>query len=478
LNQIDTNIVMPSVDASRRKFSSSNIISQNPENDAENRSDLWARTDAFEMLREKITGITRSMQEFQIQELLFLQDDDEAKKYAMERSNSCLSPVSISSSFSSSIPPSGLSRFSLVRSDSVSSAFSNITPHVLQTRQTTRSQCHFSSAASSSSSSGNNSTFQLAQDSNGISEKEDQLDLPSYPQHPLQRYHHSSLNEEKLDFSNYKISTWSQLEVDGKEHDSGSSRSISPLWRSVSLNSTALFPQSSDMTHSKLDELSETMSLSSSPSSISFPDFQDEREWKEQYMNLISTCITQSEQLENLSTEALVAEKKVRELMLTDLIVDEQFRQREYQYEQRLRECQEVSIRQLHMIECLEELAAEINMKLERPESSRSGAVAERAYHTENETTNQDHKRISISKRLKDSADNVVHKLRWEIGMFVGGGVGTGHVVHSFKGSLKGTDVLITGSGATRVSQHDSSMEDERVEQAELPVNNTQEVNK
>ncbi|KAI8878190.1 hypothetical protein K501DRAFT_149134, partial [Backusella circina FSU 941] len=232
-------------------------------------------------------------------------------------------------------------------------------------------------------------------------------------------------------------------------------------------NSTALFHPSSDMIHSKLDELSETMSLSSSPSSISFQEFQEEREWKEQYMNLITTCINQSEQLEHLSIEALTTEKRVRELMLIDNTVDEQFRQREHQYEQRIRECQEVSLRQLRMIDSLEELAADINMKLEKPESSENTAAAKRAYHTENKSTNLDHKKKSISECLKYSADNMVHKLRWNIGMFVGGGVGTGHVVHSFKGSLKGTDILITGSGATRVSQHDSLMEDERAGQAE-----------
>ncbi|KAL0077851.1 hypothetical protein F4703DRAFT_1881574 [Phycomyces blakesleeanus] len=62
--------------------------------------------------------------------------------------------------------------------------------------------------------------------------------------------------------------------------------------------------------------------------------------------------------------------------------------------------------------------------------------------------------RWGFRKRVVDILDiktkiDWVYKARWEVAMLLGGGVGTGRVIHTFEGRLHGVEMIIAGSGLT-----------------------------
>jgi hypothetical protein len=231
----------------------------------------------------------------------------------------------------------------------------------------------------------------------------------------------------------------------------------------ASPNLTALFVTTNNLIHSKLDELSETASIHS--------ESEDASDWRRQFLNLVTLCIQQSEELESLSVDILYAEQRVRELMFLNQSIHEQFHEREKQYEERIRECQEVAKQQLLMIDSLEELMADINMKLEstqkkpegvkQPEGNEEEEEREQKRREEEEDRRWDFsKAISELLKMEDKLD-IVHKMRWDVGMFVGGGVGTGHIIHSFENRLHGIDLMIAGSGMTNEPIDEQEEEEE-----------------
>ncbi|KAG1079494.1 hypothetical protein G6F42_023738 [Rhizopus arrhizus] len=253
--------------------------------------------------------------------------------------------------------------------------------------------------------------------------QEDETLTQSFNQY---RMHHDS--------SNYNYS-----EEEEEEEDLNERQLKSP-------NLTALFTTTNSLINSRLDELSETASIKSNTSQL---------EWQKQFLSLVTSCIQQSEALESLSTDVLNAEHRVRELMLVNDTLHEQFHEREKQYEERIRECQQVAHQQLVMIDSLEELTADINMKMEsrRREVNRQEAL--RALDANNTLRDQELQlqqqqnerwnfQRSVSDLLNmDDKHDVIQKMRWEIGMFVGGGVGTGHIIHSYQDKLNGIDMMI-----------------------------------
>ncbi|KAG1249842.1 hypothetical protein G6F68_013118 [Rhizopus microsporus] len=157
--------------------------------------------------------------------------------------------------------------------------------------------------------------------------------------------------------------------------------------------------------------------------------------------------------------------------MFLNQSIHEQFHEREKQYEERIRECQEVAKQQLLMIDSLEELMADINMKLEstqkkpegvkQPEGNEEEEERERKRREEEEDRRWDFsKAISELLKMEDKLD-IVHKMRWDVGMFVGGGVGTGHIIHSFENRLHGIDLMIAGSGMTNEPIDEQEEEEE-----------------
>ncbi|KAI8079638.1 uncharacterized protein B0P05DRAFT_509982 [Gilbertella persicaria] len=216
----------------------------------------------------------------------------------------------------------------------------------------------------------------------------------------------------------------------------------------TSPNLSALFLTTNNLINSRLDELSETASIKSNNENAT-----DLLEWQKQFLNLVTSCIHQSEALESLSTDVLATEHRVRELMLINKTIHEQFQEREKQYEERIRECQEVAQQQLIMIDSLEELTADINIKIESFQREQHRTEALLVLNGQKKDQEEPH-RWSFQKSVADLMHmddkyDVVQKMRWEIGMFVGGGVGTGHVIHTFEDKLNGIDMMIAGTGTT-----------------------------
>ncbi|KAI8136874.1 hypothetical protein BJV82DRAFT_491923, partial [Fennellomyces sp. T-0311] len=239
---------------------------------------------------------------------------------------------------------------------------------------------------------------------------------------------------------------WSHLRTDDDFKEDMLLNQEQELVPPTSPNLTALFLTTNSLINSRLDELSETASIASSCDLNS-----STAEWRSQFLELVSSCITQSEGLESLSTELLGTERRVRELLVLDQTVEEQYKEREKAYEERIRECEDVAKQQLLMIDTLEELTADLEMKMEQLKSQQEELDAEDDSSEESNSVNED---WDFRRRVADimdveTKDDLVHKMRWQVGMFVGGGVGTGHVIHTFEGRLRGIEMMIAGSGTT-----------------------------
>ncbi|KAI8354015.1 hypothetical protein BD560DRAFT_214822 [Blakeslea trispora] len=338
--------------------------------------------DTFEILRAKITGITRAMQEFHVQELF--QDEllaDERRKRISSFPKATNSSPLIPSRSNKTLPSlSSVRRSSLVDTSELS-------------HRRIRSQSSF----------------------------------------PISVTHE-------------------QQEDDSRDED----EELEGTRLLKSPNLSALFLTTNNLIHSRLDELSEAASIKSNKDS----DVTGLLEWQKQFLNLVTSCIHQSEELESLSTDILTSEHRVRELMLINETLYEQFQQRERQYEERIRECQEVAQQQLMMIDSLEELTADINMKIEthqKREAQRQDVSAVEECLSNRNSVDSSLDRWNFQRPIADLMQmddkfDLVQKMRWEIGMFVGGGVGTGHVIHAFESKLNGFDMIIAGTGTTTSS--------------------------
>ncbi|CAO3633340.1 unnamed protein product [Mucor fragilis] len=368
--------------------------------------------DAFEILRAKITGITRSMQEFHVQELFHDEIMGQKRRQIARPSRTISSPIITTDRQSSSISSSKRQlkgrRFSMANLNENNSLYLG--------HRRIKSQ----------------SFVPNDKDEDGDDDDNKQEDETLTRSFSHYRMHH--------DHSRY--SNYSEEEQEEEEEE--------PQLKSPNL--TALFTTTNSLINSRLDELSETASIKSSTSQL---------EWQKQFLSLVTSCIHQSEALESLSTDVLNAEHRVRELMLVNDTLHEQFHEREKQYEERIRECQQVAHQQLVMIDSLEELTADINMKMESRRREMHRQEALRALDANNalqdqelELQQQQNERWNFQKSVADLLNmddkhDVIQKMRWEIGMFVGGGVGTGHVIHSYQDKLNGIDMMIAGTGTT-----------------------------
>jgi hypothetical protein len=150
--------------------------------------------------------------------------------------------------------------------------------------------------------------------------------------------------------------------------------------------------------------------------------------------------------------------------MILNETVSEQFNEREKQYEERIRECQDVAQQQLLMIDSLEELTADVNMKIEQLRESKQKENDDE--DDDDDEVNEEESRWDFKQSVADilnlqDKSELVQKLRWDIGMFIGGGVGTGHVIHSFQGNLNSFDMMIAGTGRTQRHEGDLLSDDD-----------------
>ncbi|KAL0145919.1 hypothetical protein V8B55DRAFT_1583501 [Mucor lusitanicus] len=378
--------------------------------------------DAFEILRAKITGITRSMQEFHVQELFHDEIMGQKRRQMARPSRTISSPVITTEHRSSNKRQLTGRRFSMANLNENNSLYLG--------HRRIKSQSFVPSDK----------------------EEEDDDDNKQEDETLTRSFHYYRMHN---DYSE---------EEEEEEDDLGDRQLKSP-------NLTALFTTTNSLINSRLDELSETASIKSNTSQL---------EWQKQFLSLVTSCIHQSEALESLSTDVLNAEHRVRELMLVNDTLHEQFHEREKQYEERIRECQQVAHQQLVMIDSLEELTADINMKMESRRREMHRQEALRALDANNtlqdeelELQQQQNERWNFQRSVADLLNmddkhDVIQKMRWEIGMFVGGGVGTGHVIHSYQDKLNGIDMMIAGTGATTAPyQRDDDPDEEQAEEQE-----------
>ncbi|KAI8384232.1 uncharacterized protein BYT42DRAFT_611951 [Radiomyces spectabilis] len=368
--------------------------------------------DPFEILRMKLTEITRSMQEFHVQELF--RDELAARRQPHA-------------------PPSSSAHWSRRLSLSVSPPRSNLSSHFLH--QPASSQGVDSTTPRSPSAVVRTPTGGANIVKPVNVEQEDELNMVR----PTSGTVYNTNREESSAYAD----EYDYDDVDGL--GTGSSLPTSP-------NLTALFITTNNLIHSRLDELSETASIASSCELNS-----SAAEWRSQFLNLTTTCINHSEELESFSTELLGTELRVRELLVQTDTVLEQFQERMKAYEERIRECEDVAKEQMFLIESLQELTADVDMKMENLRRSSSNANFKDTSARDHETRDTDRwdfqKSVADILRLEEK-DDFLQKMRWEVGMFVGGGVGTGHVIHSFEDELHGIDMMIAGSGATSVDRY------------------------
>jgi hypothetical protein len=209
-------------------------------------------------------------------------------------------------------------------------------------------------------------------------------------------------------------------------------------------------------------------------------DEEENEEWKMNFLKLMSRVITYSENLESISIELLRTEGKVRELILLQKSLVEQFDEKEKLFNNRLSEYQDISRQQVTLIDQLAELDQDLDLTAKK-NNRRSVITNNTATTTATNHTNygwqqsseyNQHQRGESSNSIysstskttidsryfqqqqhypanhADSMKDIVHKIRYEVGLRIGGGIGTGHVIHSFQSPLNnGLELIIAGSG-------------------------------
>ncbi|KAK4513847.1 uncharacterized protein ATC70_005853 [Mucor velutinosus] len=290
----------------------------------------------------------------------------------------------------------------------------------------------------------------------------------------MQQYHVDELEQEHEPLLSPIPSSINTGSID--QLDSSSIRPLSPL--------SILCPTTNSLVQSRVLE------------EINDDEYQleDEQAWHAEFLNLMSTLITHSESLENISTELLRTEGKVRELVLLQKSMLEEYEEREKLYRNRLNECEQVAQQQQQLMDHLVELDRDLDLTghaTDRSKTSKASKQRMTLSATTSTTTttttlspiyrwqsseqsrqprnrrstydscssnnvcmldHQCQQQWDFNQPVKDivhinSMQDLVHTLRWEVGLRIGGGVGTGHVIHSFEGPLNGIELIIAGSG-------------------------------
>ncbi|KAI8882375.1 hypothetical protein K501DRAFT_251629 [Backusella circina FSU 941] len=210
---------------------------------------------------------------------------------------------------------------------------------------------------------------------------------------------------------------------------------------------------------------------------------QEMIDWRETFLDVMSSFISYSEELENLSTELLRTKNKVREFVLLQKSLLEKYEQQEQIYKDRLFECEQVSQYQNtlidHLIDLNNDLINSSNKHHQLSVVSKSATTTSSStlYNWSNIDTNscrsdysttlssfsatspspiiKQHYAKTQQKKPKtnihhrnNNNNNTLELLRYKLANWIGGGIGSGRVVHSFEGPVNGTDIIIAGSGA------------------------------
>lgn len=207
----------------------------------------------------------------------------------------------------------------------------------------------------------------------------------------------------------------------------------------ASPNMTTLLLTTNSLINYRMEEMARSVS----------PNDLNDRLWHQDFVSLMSKCIYQSEQLESLSTDLLRLERQMRELLFFKTSVEEQLEQKEYMYNNQLEHCHQVLSEQRQMIRDLDSMAVDVEKKFER--TNKKSQQPNALYMVSEQQENDD---IAFSNILQmNRKEQLVAQLRWQVAKFIGGGVGTGVVLHAYDAPNAGHSVIISGTASTMERQ-------------------------
>lgn len=193
-------------------------------------------------------------------------------------------------------------------------------------------------------------------------------------------------------------------------------------------------------------------------------DDEEDEIWRSNFLDLIAAVITYSENLESISTELLRTEGKVRELVVLQKSLVEELEAEEKAYQDRIDECEDISNQQLDLIDHLIELEADLTFGKEvSNRRSTTTTTLSTIYRWQSSEHGQEERSLNSdttvdSKFLlpNDNKNDIISTLRWQVGLWIGGGVGSGNIVHSFESPSEtgGIELIIAGSGTIASPRH------------------------
>ncbi|RUS17159.1 hypothetical protein BC937DRAFT_90327 [Endogone sp. FLAS-F59071] len=342
-----------------------------------------SQVDIFDDLRRKIANVTYTLQKFQIRELSETEkkDDDDRRKRRKETESERMKTESKRSSDGESSVLSGTTLASLTESTH--------TPNRRRRRSSVCTTCmkhhpahaqgHSSNQRTSSSSLGSLLSSASLPTKWGGDDRRTPIRLVQRDSHKHQHQHPFGVG----DGNGAESGGEDEEEEEEPDEDDGptpgsaqwspaspfrQSDHLSPFSMleedehpglSTSPNLATLFLTTNALLSSRMDELSLSISAATSPYDAA------SSEWQAQFISLVSSCISQSEQLEAVSTQQLESERRVRELLFVKREIEEDLDVREKEYCDRIDEVRQVMRDQQRMIDGLEELMGELMGELE-----------------------------------------------------------------------------------------------------------------
>ncbi|KAI9283884.1 hypothetical protein BC943DRAFT_338730 [Umbelopsis sp. AD052] len=367
--------------------------------------------DEFSNVRDQITQITRELQQMQIEELQIQEkvfdDDRKQRQKLMEISQRDRIQqgrrLSISNTYQVEPMNENVHRHHRVRSDG--SFFSH---------QQTPSLDTFVSSSSTDTS--------LAQDGQLLSD--------SSIDHHFLSPHIGDIQDRHISSGYRDIHSYEDENDDEQDNDDIIYQSLP-----ASPNMTTLLLTTNSLITSRMEEMARSIS----------PHHLEEKIWQNDFVQVMTQCIHQSEELESLSTELLKVERQMRELFLLKSALEEQLEQTEYSYNNRIEQCHQALALQRQMINDLDYMKRDIDRKIDlnndrlrRNELDQDDALR----HLDDDVTVSNI--LGLTKK-----EELIARLRWEVGRFIGGGVGTGSIIHAYDSPDAGHSMIIGGTASS-----------------------------
>jgi hypothetical protein len=224
-----------------------------------------------------------------------------------------------------------------------------------------------------------------------------------------------------------------QTDEDGEDNEENSDTIYESL--PASPNMTTLLLTTNSLISSRMEEMARSIS----------PNHLEEKVWQDEFVNVMSRCIHQSEELERFSTELLKVERQMRELFLLKSALEDQLEQTEYTYNNRIDQCHEALSLQRQMISDLEYIMMDIDRKIDlNNQQSRKNDLnqPDALFNLEDDITVSNI--LGLTKK-----EELIARLRWEVGRFIGGGVGTGSIIHAYDRPDAGHSMIIGGTASS-----------------------------